>query len=151
MERLEIAGNAAGTALVFAPAGDGRLRMTVGHSNTSLYGSVALLPEWLRPLAAWLAGDARPGIVGHDDYGMPYGCWLTVAGDETAVMYGVHVRAELTCLLPFGPARVAVGPRDRAARYTVVIPPEARTEVAAYLRRTDAAHWTAQPSDQSVR
>lgn len=145
MERLEIEGNTAGTALVFAPTGDGRLTMTVGHANTSPHGSVILLPEWLRPLAAWLAGDARPGIVGHDEYGMPYGRWLTVGGDETVVMYGTHTRAEMTCLLPFGTARVAVGPRDRAVRYAVMLSPEARAEAAAYLRRVDAAHWTAQP------
>lgn len=147
VERLEIAGTTAGTALVFAPADDGRLTMTVGASNTSLYGSALLQPEWLRPLAAWLTGDARPGIVGHDDYGMPYGRWLTVGGDETAVVYGTHTRAELTCLTPYGHARVGVGPRDRAVRYTVVLSHEARTEAAAYLRRVDAARW----ADQSVR
>lgn len=141
MERLEISGDTDGTALVFAPAGDGRLTMTVGLSNTSPYGSVALQPEWLRPLAAWLAGDAGPGIVGHDDYGTPYGSWLAVAGDETVVMYGVHARVEMTCLSPYGHARVAVGPRDRAVRYTAVLSPEARTEAASYLRRVDAARW----------
>lgn len=145
MNRLEIAGNVTGTALVFSPAVDGQLLMTVGQVNTSPHGGVILLPEWLRPLAAWLAGDARPGIVGHDEYGMPYGRWLTIAGDETAVVYGTHTRAELTCRLPFGTARIAVGPRDRATRYAVVIPPDARTEAAAYLRRIDASHWTPQP------
>lgn len=145
VERFEIEGNVTGTALVFAPTGDGRLTMTVGRSNTSPHGSVVLRPEWLRPLAAWLAGDARPGIVGHDEYGMPYGRWLAVAGDETAVVYGTHTRAELTCRLPFGTARVAVGPRDRATRHAVMLSPEARAEAAAYLRRVDAAHWTAQP------
>ena len=145
MERLEIPGNVTGTALVFTPNDDGRLTMTVGVSNTSPHGSVVLQPGWLLPLAAWLAGDARPGIVGHDEYGMPYGRWLTVAGDETAVMYGTHTRAEMTCLLPFGTARVAVGPRDRAVRYAVMLSPEARAEAAAYLRRVDAVHWAAQP------
>lgn len=147
MEQLEITGNVAGTALVFAPTGDGRLLMTVGASNTSPHGSVVLQPGWLRPLAAWLAGDARPGTVGHDEYGMPYGRWLTITGDETAVVYGVHVRAELTCRLPFGTSHIAIGPRDRATRYTVVLSPGARSEAAAYLRRTDAAHW----ADQFVR
>lgn len=141
MERLEIAGDASGTALVFTPARDGRLTMTVGDTNTSPHGSVVLQPGWLLPLAAWLAGDARPGIVGHDEYGMPYGRWLTIAGDETAVMYGTHTRAEMTCLQPFGTARVAAGPRDRAIRYAVVLSPEARAEAAAYLRRVDAARW----------
>lgn len=144
VERLELEGNVAGTALVFAPTGDGRLTLTVGPSNTSPHGSVVLQPEWLRPLAAWLAGDTRPGIVGHDEYGMPYGRWLAIAGDETAVVYATHTRAELTCRLPFGTARVAIGPRGRATRYAVMIPPEARTELAAYLRRADAEHWSVQ-------
>lgn len=146
MERLEIAGRTAGTALVFAPIEDGTLLMTVGRFNTSPFGSVVVQPGWLRPLAAWLAGDARPGIVGHDEYGMPYGRWLTIAGDETAVVYGTQTRIELTCSQPYGSAHVTAGPRERAFRYAVVIPPEARTEAAAYLRRVDAARWASQPT-----
>ncbi len=146
MERLEIEGTVAGTALVFTPVEDGKLLMTVGAANTSPHGSVVLQPGWLRPLAAWLAGDARPGIVGHDEYGTPYGRWLTIAGDETAVVYGTHTRAELTCAQPYGAARIAAGPRDRATRYAVTVPPEARTEAAAYLRRIDASRWAAQAS-----
>lgn len=145
MERLEIAGNVTDTALVFAPTEDGRLRMTVQHFTAGLHDSVVLRPEWMRPLAAWLAGDARPGIVGHDEYGTPYGRWLTVAGDETAVAYGAHARAELTCRQPYGAARVAIGPRNRPTRCAVMLSPEARAEAAAHLRRIDAAHWTAQP------
>lgn len=145
MERYEITGNVAGTALVFAPTEDGRLRMTAEHFASGLNDSVILRPAWLRPLAAWLAGDAQPGIVGHDEYGVPYGRWLTVAGDETAVVFGTHTRAELTCRQPYGTARIAIGLRNRPTRFAVMLSPGARTGAAAYLRRIDAAHWTAQP------
>lgn len=145
VERFEIPGNVTGTTLVFAPAADGRLIMTAHHFTTPAYNSVVLQPEWLRPLAAWLAGDARPGIVGHDEYGMPYGRWLTVAGDETAVAYETRATAELTCRQPYGTARIAVGPRNRPARCAVMLSPDARTRTAAYLRRVDAESWTAQP------
>ncbi|MGW2213291.1 hypothetical protein, partial [Streptomyces sp. NPDC001781] len=105
--------------------------------------SVILRPEWLRPLAAWFAGEARPGIVGRDEYGMPYGRWLAVNGDETAVAASTHSEARMDCVSPFGTARVAVGVRRGLSALAVMLTPEARQDVAVYLRRADAAHWTA--------
>lgn len=145
MKTFEISGNVTGTALRVARTEDGRLTMTAWVDGyTDSHDSVILRPEWLRPLAAWLAGEAEPGIAGHDEYGTPYGRWLAVSGDETAVVYSTHTRAELTCSLPFGAARVAVGPRNRLVRFVVMLSPEARVQVAAHLRRISAESWTAQ-------
>ena len=143
MKTFEVAGSVTGTALRFTPTGDGRLTMTVLHWHAD-DGDVILRPEWLRPLAAWLAGEAEPGIVGHDEYGMPYGRWLAIGGDETAVIYSTHTRAEMRCLFPYGTARVAVGPRNRDARFVMMLSPEARAATAAHLRRITAESWAAQ-------
>lgn len=146
MDPFEIAGNAAGTALRFAPAHDGKLLMTVWSLDRSGLGgheSVTLQTSWLRPLAAWLAGEAQQGIVGHGEYGMPYGRWLTIGGDETAVACSTHTEARLECRSPYGSARVTIGPRGRQVRgYTTVLSPRARREMAAWLRRADSKHWT---------
>lgn len=142
MDAFEAAGTVDGTALRFTPIGDGRLTMTVMHRHTGGQDSVILRPEWLRPLAAWFAGEARPGIVGHDEYGMPYGCWLAIGGDESAVVTSTHTEALLDCPAPFDAARVRIGVRRGRPRFTARLSPEARQEVAAHLRRTDAGSWT---------
>lgn len=145
MDTFEIAVNVAGMTLRFAPEGDGRLTMMMMHGRTPWHSSVILRPEWLRPLAAWFAGEAEPGIVGHDEYGMPYGRWLAVAGDEAAVAYSTHTQAELTCTHPYGTARVAIGKRNRPVRFAVTLSSGARTATATYLRRVSAVSWTTQP------
>jgi len=144
MEPFEIPGSVAGTALRFEPAGDGRPVMTAWVDGyTAGYNSVVLRPEWLRPLAAWFAGEAEPGIVGHDEYGMPYGRWLTMAGDETAVVTNTHTEARLECLSPYGHAWVTIGPRNWHVQAAVGLSPGARAEAAAFLRRISAESWTA--------
>jgi hypothetical protein len=99
---------------------------------------VILRQEWLRPLAAWFAGEAHPGIVGHDEYGMPYGRWLAINGDESAVAVGVHTEAQLSCELPFGTAWVTVSVRRGTSSLEVALSAGARQDVATWLRRADA-------------
>lgn len=140
MELFETAGNVAGTALRIEPTGDGRLVMTAMHRATGRRDSVILRPEWLLPLGAWFAGEARSGIVGHDEYGLPYGRWLAINGDESAEVVGVHTEARLDCLLPFGTARVTVSVRRGRSSLVVMLSPEARQKMAAWLRRAAVQH-----------
>lgn len=138
MSTYAIPGDPAGCELRFTPAADStRLVMSVVYPEGQR-DSVVLQRSWLRPLAAWLAGEAQPGIVGHDEYGLPHGRWLTIAGDETAVAYGALTWARLECSRPFGTARVTVGRRGLFGGLTVTLSPEARQHTAAWLRRTDA-------------
>lgn len=139
MQPFEISGNTPGTALRFASAGDGRLTMAVIRLNRDC-GGVDLRPEWLLPLAAWFAGEARPGIHGHDEYGTPQGRSLAISGDEAAVVWDTRLWARLDCLLPFGAARVRIGPRGEQGSRVVMLPPHARQDVAMRLREADAAH-----------
>lgn len=143
MDPLEIPGDTAGTALRFAPTGDGRLTMTVLHRSSGGQDSVILRPEWLGPLGAWFAGEARPGIVGHDEYGTPYGRWLAIGGDESAVAVAVHTEALLDCPAPFGAVRVRISVRRGTSVLGLTLSPDARQRVAAHLRRIDAASWPA--------
>ncbi|QDN64464.1 hypothetical protein [Streptomyces sp. S1D4-14] len=144
MEPFEISGSVADTALRLAP-GDGKLVLSVLTGSVPEHRSVALEPSYLLPLAAWFAGEACPGIVGHDEYGTPYGRWLTIGGDEAAVMYGTHTEARMRCTLPFGKAGVTIGQRGRTGGFTVTLSPEARQGVAAWLRRMDAESWPELP------
>lgn len=142
MEPFEIPGAVAGTVLRFDPAHDGKLLMSVLRGGVGEHSSVILDPSWFRPLAAWFAGEAQPAALG-DDLLLPYGRRLTVYPDALALVWSTHTEAWLHCDQPYGPARVAVAPRGRMASrsLTVVLPPTARAETAAWLRRADAAHW----------
>jgi hypothetical protein len=72
MDIFEVAGNVAGTALRFGPTEDGRLAMTVLHRGVGRRDSVILRQEWLRPLAAWFAGQLSCEL--------PFGtAWVTVS------------------------------------------------------------------------
>ena len=141
MDMIQLDDQTAGTSLRLVPSADGRVALTVMRGPGPEHTGVILRREWFRPLASWLAGEAGPGIVGHDEYGMPYGRWLVVAGDETAVVYGTHTWAQLRCSEPFGPALVTVGPRGLARGLTVLLTFGGRTDVAAWLRRADAESW----------
>lgn len=127
-----------------SPPDNGKILLTVLSRTGGAHESVVLRPAYLRPLAAWMAGEAQPGIVGHDEYGMPYGRWLSVAGDRTAVVYGTHSVAQMECAAPYGAARVALGPRRGSGTLAVRLLPEARTDLAAWLRRADAQGWARQ-------
>lgn len=140
MDTLTVPGNVRETELEFTPA-DGKMLMTVHVRTADAHSSVLLAPDWLLPLAAWFAGEARPAALG-DVPGTLYGRRLDVRGDEAAIVWGTHTWARLDCILPFGAARVTAGPRGRGFPCTVMLPPEARQDVAAWLRRADAEGWT---------
>lgn len=140
MDALTIPGNVRETALEFSPVED-KLLMTVNFRVTGTHSSVLLAPDWVLPLAAWFAGEAQPVALG-DRPGTLYGRRLDVSGDEYAVVWNTHTWARLDCLLPFGTARVQAGPRGKAYGSTVMLSPEARQDVAAWLRRADAEGWT---------
>lgn len=139
-DSFAIPGNVTGTALVFSPAGDGSLVMTVAHENAAGHNSVILRPEWLRPLAAWFAGEAESVRRGEPLH-VPYSRQLCVADDEEAMVWSTHTWARLRCRLPFGTALVTAGPRGRYFGWAVMLSPGARQDAAAFLRRADAAHW----------
>lgn len=140
MDTLTVPGNVRATELEFAPA-DGKMLMTAHGPSTGGHSSVLLNADWLLPLAAWFAGEARPAALG-DLPGTLYGRRLDVRGDEAAIVWNTHTWARLDCIRPFGTARVAVGPRGRGFVCTVTLSPEARQDVAAWLRRADAEGWT---------
>lgn len=139
MQSFEIAGNIDGTSLRFDPTGDGRLTMTVMHWHTGRHDSVILRPEWLGPLAAWLAGEAEPvTITAPGDACKTYGRRLVIDGDELAEVYSTHTVARLDCRMPFGTARVAVSVRRGTSSLVAVLSPEARQAGATWLRRAGA-------------
>lgn len=140
MDALMIPGNVRETELEFAPA-DSKLLMTVRFRVTETHSSVLLNPDWLLPLASWFAGEARSAALG-DVPGTLYGRRLDVRGDEAAIVWNTHTWARLDCRLPFGTARVAVGPRGKGSGCAVMLSPEARQDVATWLRRADAEGWT---------
>lgn len=140
MDALTIPGTVRDTALRLDPA-SGTLLMTVRAPSAGGHSGVVLDPSWVLPLAAWFAGEARPAGLG-DRPGTLYGRRLDVSGDEYAVIWGTHTWARLDCVLPFGTARVQVGPRGKAYGSTVMLDPEGRQDVAAWLRRADAEGWT---------
>lgn len=146
MQPYEIPGDAAGTALRFHQPGDGKLTMTVWSlDRLGLTGgsqSVVLQPGWVRPLAAWFAGEAEPAVLG-DDALMPYPRRLAVCGDELAMVWATYTQAWLRCSEPYGTARIIVGPRGHmvSASQTVLLGPRARAGVAEFLRRADAESW----------
>lgn len=139
MDALTVSGNTRETVLEFAPA-DGRLLMTAHGPSTGGHSCVLLDPLWVLPLAAWFAGEAQPAALG-DLPGTLYGRRLDVRGDEAAIVWNTHTWARLGCSLPFGTARVVVGPRGKGCGCTVTLSPEARQGVAAWLRRADAEGW----------
>jgi hypothetical protein len=143
MEMIRLDDRETGKALLLGhlTGDDGKLILSVTEGRTDSHRSVILRPEWLRPLAAWFAGEAEPGIVGHDEYGLPYGRWLAIGSDEGAVVTSTHAQALLDCRSPFGTARVVIGPRGRHG-LAVTLTAGARADVAAYLRRADAEQWT---------
>jgi hypothetical protein len=111
--------------------------MSVQAPGAGGYSAVLLAADWLLPLAAWFAGEAQPASVG-DLPGTLYGRTLDVRGDEAAIVWNTHTWARLDCILPFGTARVTIGPRGKAYGTVVMLEPEARQDVAAWLRRADA-------------
>lgn len=140
MDQFEIAGDT-DTALRFAPAHDGKLVMLA--LRAAEHRSVILDPTWLRPLAAWFAGEAQPAALGEDAL-MPYARRLAVYPDALALVWSTHTEAWLRCAEPYGPARVVIGQRGHmpSSSLSVILLPRARTEAAAYLRRADSEHWT---------
>ncbi|WP_086559960.1 hypothetical protein [Streptomyces africanus] len=140
MDALTTPGNVRETALRITPA-DGKLLMTVVGPFAGGHSGVLLSPDWVLPLAAWFAGEAQPVALG-DRPGTLYSRRLDVSGDEYSVVWNTHTWARLDCLLPFGTARVQTGPRGKAYGSTVMLSPEARQDVAAWLRRADAEGWT---------
>jgi hypothetical protein len=141
MDAFEIPGTVRGTALRFEPAHDDTLVMIAQFITPGGHNGVVLRPEWLRPLAAWFAGEAQPVSLG-DRPGALYGCTLDIRSDEYAIVWSTHTWARLDCVLPFGTARVQVGPRGKAYGSTVMLSAEGRVDVAAWLRRIDAEGWT---------
>lgn len=140
MDPFETTGRFPGGTLRLLAFTSGRVMLTVtdatGHRGHS---GVILQPGWLRPLAAWFAGEAEPITTG-DDADLCYGPLLCVVSDEAAVVWSTHTWARLRCHQPYGDARVLVGPRDQSAVCGVALTPEARADVAAWLRRVDAAN-----------
>ncbi|MGY5634219.1 hypothetical protein ACW7N6_38410 [Streptomyces sp. UC1A3] len=136
MDILTTPGNVRDTALRLGPT-DGTVLMTVDGPGAGGHSSVTLRPDWLLPLAAWFAGEAQPAALG-DRPGTLYGVSLDVRGDGAAVAWNTHTWARLDCRLPYGPARVTVGPRGRAQGSVVMLSPEARRNVATWLRRAGA-------------
>ncbi|WP_030248029.1 hypothetical protein [Streptomyces sp. NRRL S-455] len=141
MDAFEAPGTVRGTALRFDPGHAGTLTMTTQFITAGTYNGVVLQPSWVLPLAAWFAGEAQPAAHG-DLPGTLYGRRMDIAGDEYAIVWSTHTWAQLDCVLPFGTARVQAGPRGREYGSTVMLAPEARVDVAAWLRRTHAEGWT---------
>jgi hypothetical protein len=137
MNPFEIEGCARGTLLRFAPADDGKLTMAILRQETSGHDSAIIRPEWLRPLAAWFAGEAERAALG-DDLLVPCARRLAVHTDGLAVVYSARTEAWLRCYEPYGPAWVTVMPRRAASGPSVALMPEARQDVATRLRRFDA-------------
>lgn len=138
MELSEIPGTVRDMALMLDPT-DGAPFMAVTGWNVGGHSAVKLDPSWLRPLAAWFAGEAQPAALG-DHPGTLYGRRMDIVGDEETVIWSMHTWARLDCRLPFGTARVSIGPRDKGYGWTVLLSPEARQDVATWLRRADAEH-----------
>lgn len=138
MEPSGTPGDVTGTALWFSPADSKTLMSATGPGGHS---SVLLDPAWLRPLAAWFAGEAQPMHLG-DRPGTLYGRSLVIHNDETAVVWSTHTWARLGCRLPFGPAQVTIGPRGKDHGWVIKLSPGARGWAAARLRRVDSGGWT---------
>jgi hypothetical protein len=141
MDAFTTPGAVRGTALELAPSAGGKPDMTVLGPRTSGHSGVLLDADWVLPLAAWFAGEAQPVSLGGRP-GTLYGRTLDVRGDERAIVWNTHTWARLDCLLPFGDARVTIGPRGKGYGSTVMISPEARQDVAAWLRRANSEGWT---------
>ena len=141
MEPFEISGAPPGTALRFTPA-RGRLVMAVTGRNAGGHQGVLLQPAWLRPLAAWFAGDGEPVHLGGDAL-LPYARRLAVYPDDLALVWSTHTEAWLRCSCPYGGAGVVIGPRGRMATrsLSVRLSPRARLETAERLRHADAESW----------
>lgn len=137
METFRIPGNTWGTALWIRPISSSAITLDVRNSDIGGHGSVVVRPEWLRPLAAWFAGEAEPVSLGD-----PGSTQLYVVNDEAAVVWSTHTWARLRCRLPFGTAVVTAGPRGKDFGRVVMLSPEARQQVAGWLRRVDAEHRT---------
>lgn len=136
---LTVDGFAGGTSLRLVPD-DRKIGMTVDAPGPRGYRTVLLAADWLLPLAAWFAGEARPAALG-DRPGTLYGRSLAVHNDETATVWNTHTWARLECDRPFGDCRVLVGPRGKSYGGAVLLEPEARQDVAAWLRRADSQGW----------
>lgn len=136
MDALTLQGAVGGTALLLGLS-DGSPSLTTEGPGAGGYCTVLLAADWLLPLAGWFAGEARHVSLG-DLPGTLYGRRLDVRGDETAFVWNTHTWARLECDLPYGIARVTVGPRAKTHGTSVRLSPEARQDVAAWLRRADA-------------
>jgi hypothetical protein len=145
VEPFEITGSAPGTALRLTQSTDGTTSMTVWDLDRSGFGgrmSVVLRTGWLRPLAAWFAGEAEPASMGGNPLDRS-GYRLAVYPDELALVWSTHTEAWLRCAEPYGEAAVVIGLRGRMAstNLAVRLSPGARAATAAHLRRTDAERW----------
>lgn len=139
MDAHIVPGNVRDTALRL----DSRGKPLLTAMSGDVHHSVLLAPGWLLPLAAWFAGEAQPVALG-DRPGTLYGRTLDVRGDGDALVWNTHTWARLDCLLPYGSARVRIGPRGRDTCTAVMLSPEARQDVAAWLRRAAAEGWATQ-------
>lgn len=142
MDAHIVPGNVRDTALRLDPS-DRKPMLTVTGPGSGGHSTVLLAPDWLLPLAAWFAGEAQPVVLG-DRPGTLYGRTLDVRGDGDALVWDTHTWARLDCLLPYGTARVRIGPRGRDTCVAVMLSPEARQDVAAWLRRAAAEGWAEQ-------
>lgn len=141
MDILTTPGTAGHTGLRLTPGDNGKAVLSVVSEHVEGQARVVLAADWLLPLAAWFAGEARPASLG-DRPGTLYGVSLDVRGDESAVVWNTHTWARLDCTAPFGIAQVLVGPRAKSQGHIVMLWPEARQDVAAWLRRASAERWT---------
>lgn len=131
LELLEVPGPDGETFRLVA-IGDGRAVLAVARSHGYAPLTVTVEREWVRPLAAWLAGESDP-------LETPAGqsvLRLSIASDYEARVFDLRAWALLTCERPFGTASVVITrtgeqPRDGyAARVTA----DGREQAAAWLR-----------------
>ncbi|MER7488697.1 hypothetical protein ABTY20_22890 [Streptomyces sp. NPDC126497] len=139
MDTLIVPGTVGGTALRL-DLSDGSTSLTVEGPFAGEHTTVLLSADWLLPLAAWFAGEAQPAALGARPGA------LIVHGDESAAVWDARTGARLECVLPFGSARVTIGPRGKVYGTTAMLPPEGRQSAAAWLRRTAAEDWARRPA-----
>jgi hypothetical protein len=135
---LEIPGLNGDNALRFRPHA-GTLRMSV-----SGYAHTVLERPFLRPMAAWFAGEAQPCTVD----AVPVS-WLVVHSDALLTVHGGRTTARLNCASPFGAARVAIVWNETGRTQSVMLSPDARLAAATWLRRADARDWARPTADHT--
>lgn len=138
-ETTDLAGMYSGTVLHLIPGAGGSVILIAQEDRPGQRARVTVRPEWLRPLAAWLAGESRlPSVSDVEDGGA-----LVLLSDERALIWNERTWARLECRMPFGPAHVSLHFRGLSTGCSVFLSPEARLEAATLLRRQDARTWTA--------